>query len=242
MKLVPFEKLPSEFRNDEVKVYYDILYNKRKKLIIKRILDIIVSLLLIVVLFIPMCIIAFLVKLSSKGPVFYKQERITTNGKKFKILKFRSMLVNSDQCGELLTKQNDERITGIGKFIRKYRLDELPQIYHVLSGKMSLVGTRPEVTKYVMQYTPVMYATLLMPPGITSLASILFKDEDKMLKDGMDIDKTYLEVILPKKMKYNLRYIKRFGLRRDLFLLARTALEVLGFNRKGAKKCEKSSK
>lgn len=229
MLLKPFENLPDEFKNDEVKFYYDILDKKRKSLLVKRIADIVLSLIMIVLLAIPMLIIALIIKCSSKGPVLYKQERVTTYGRKFKILKFRTMKVGADKAG-LLTTENDDRITGIGKVLRKLRLDELPQIFHVLSGKMSIVGTRPEVTKYVDKYTPQMYATLLMPAGVTSLASIKFKDEDRILgeiSDPQKVDEIYMNEILPKKMIYNLKYIERFDFKRDIYLMYKTVKQVL---------------
>lgn len=230
MKLLPFEQLPSEFQNDEVKVYYDILDKKRNSLFFKRVTDIVLSSIMILFLILPMLIIATMIKCSSKGPVFYKQERVTQYGKKFKILKFRSMQVGADQCGELLTSKDDARVTKVGKILRKYRLDELPQIFHIFSGKMSLVGTRPEVTKYVEKYTPEMMATLLMPAGITSFASIKFKDEDELLDGCESVDEIYINKILPQKMRYNLKYISRFGFRRDIHLLTRTIKDVF-FNR-----------
>ncbi|MBQ7964617.1 MAG: sugar transferase [Ruminococcus sp.] len=229
MLLKPFENLPDEFKNDEVKHYYDILDKKRNSLLVKRIADILLALFMIVILAIPMLVIAVIIKCSSKGPVMYKQERVTTYGKKFKILKFRTMKVGADKAG-LLTTENDDRITGIGKVLRKLRLDELPQIFHVLSGKMSIVGTRPEVTKYVDRYTPVMYATLLMPAGVTSFASIKFKDEDRILGEITDpdkIDDIYMNEILPKKMRYNLKYIERFNFKRDIYLMYKTVKQVL---------------
>lgn len=229
MLLKPFENLPDEFKNDEVKHYYDILDKKRKSLLVKRIADIILSLIMIVLLALPMLIIALIIKFSSKGPVLYKQERVTTYGKKFKILKFRTMKVGADKAG-LLTTENDDRITAIGKVLRKLRLDELPQIFHVLSGKMSIVGTRPEVTKYVDKYTPEMYATLLMPAGVTSLASIKFKDEDRILGEISDperVDEIYMNEILPKKMRYNLKYIERFDFKWDIYLMYKTVKQVL---------------
>lgn len=230
MILKPYSELPAEFQNEEVKRYYDILDKKRTSLVVKRIADIFIALILIVILCIPMLVIAVLIKCTSKGPVLYKQERVTTYGKKFKILKFRSMTVGADSCGELLTFKNDTRITKVGKVLRKLRLDELPQIFHVLSGKMSIVGTRPEVTKYVECYTPVMYATLLMPAGVTSFASIKYKDEDRIIgevKDPSEIDKIYINEILPKKMKYNLKYIERFNFKRDIYLMYKTVKQVL---------------
>ena len=230
MILKPFDKLPKEFQNDEVKHYYDILLAKRNSLVVKRLADVILALIMIVVLALPMLVIAILIKTTSKGPVFYRQERVTTYGKKFMILKFRSMKVGADKGGELLTYKNDTRITKVGAVLRKLRLDELPQIFHVLSGKMSIVGTRPEVTKYVERYTPKMYATLLMPAGVTSLASIKYKDEDRIIgevDDPAKIDDIYMNVILPKKMRYNLEYIERFGFKRDIYLMLKTVKQVI---------------
>lgn len=229
MILKPFDSLPKEFQNNEVKRYYDILSKKRGSLIVKRATDVILALVMIVALLIPMIVIAVMIKCGSKGPVLYKQERVTIYGKKFKILKFRTMKVGADKDG-LLTIENDDRITKVGHLLRKLRLDELPQIFHVLSGKMSIVGTRPEVTKYVDKYTPVMYATLLMPAGVTSFASIKYKDEDKIIGDVTDpskIDEIYINEILPQKMRYNLKYIERFSFKRDIYLMYKTVKQVV---------------
>lgn len=225
--LLPFEKLPEKLQNDKVKPYYDILYKKRAVLFWKRVTDLLISFILLIILLIPMFILAIIVKCTSRGPILYKQKRVTTYGKVFNIFKFRTMVVNADQIGALVTSENDSRVTKIGRFLRKYRLDELPQVFNVLSGKMSIVGTRPEVPKYVDKYTDEMYATLLMPAGITSLASIKFKDEEKLLQDSNNIDEDYINKILPKKMRYNLKYIYRFGFRRDLYLMLKTVKEVI---------------
>lgn len=225
--LLPFEKLPEKLRNDKVKPYYDILYKKRRVLFWKRVTDLLICIFLLIILLIPMLILSIIVKCTSKGPVLYKQQRVTTYGKVFNIFKFRTMVVDADQMGALVTSENDNRVTKIGRILRKYRLDELPQVFNVLSGKMSIVGTRPEVPKYVDQYTDVMYATLLMPAGITSLASIKFKDEEKLLQDSNNVDEDYVNKILPKKMRYNLKYISRFGFRRDLYLMLKTVKEVI---------------
>ena len=229
MILLPFEKLPRKLQCEEVKKYYDILDKKRPSLVMKRVMDIILSLIIIILLILPMAVIAVIIKLTSEGPVLYKQVRVTTNNRRFKIWKFRTMTVGADQKGALVTSANDNRVTGIGKTLRKFRLDELPQVFHVLSGKMSFVGTRPEVVKYVERYTPEMMATLLMPAGITSLASIRFKDEDAMIGDVSDpdeVDRIYVEEILPKKMRYNLKYLYRFGFRRDIYLMVSTVKHV----------------
>ncbi len=223
----PFDKLPKQFVCNKVKPYYDILYNKRFSLALKRACDLFLGLIIFILLIIPMIIISVAIKLDSKGPVFYKQERVTKYGKFFNILKFRTMVVGADRLGSLVTADGDSRITKIGSFLRKYRLDELPQILNVLSGNMSIVGTRPEVSKYVNQYEPEYFATLLMPAGITSLASIKYKDEDKLLSEQEDIDKVYIEQILPEKMKYNLTYVKNFGFRSDIKLMLKTVIEVI---------------
>ena len=224
--MIPFEKLPSQFQCDEVKEYYDILCKKSSSRALKRITDIIISLILLVIIIIPIIIIAIIVKATSKGPVFYRQERVTTYGKKFKIFKFRTMVTGADKMGSLVTTDSDNRVTKIGKTLRKYRLDELPQIFNVLSGSMSIVGTRPEVQRYVDMYSPEYYATLLMPAGITSLASIMYKDEEKLLSGEDDVDFVYVNKILPEKMKYNLMYIKNFGFRADIKLMFKTIKEV----------------
>lgn len=221
-----FDKLPKQFQCDEVKYYYDILSKKTGSLVLKRITDLIFAVMLLVVLIIPIIIIAVAVKATSKGPVFYRQVRVTTYGKNFKILKFRTMVENADKIGSLVTTDSDSRVTKVGRFLRKYRLDELPQIFNVLSGSMSVVGTRPEVPKYVEQYKPEYLATLLIPAGITSLASIMYKDEEKLLSSEQDVDKVYIEKILPEKMKYNLQYTENFGFRSDLKLMLKTVKEV----------------
>ncbi|MBQ3284362.1 MAG: sugar transferase [Ruminococcus sp.] len=230
MLLLPYDRLPREFQCPEVKKYYDILDKKRMSLFLKRVTDIVLSLIMILILLLPMAVIAVIIKATSKGPVLYKQERVTTYGKRFRIWKFRTMTVGADQQGALVTSAHDNRVTGVGATLRKFRLDELPQAFHVLSGKMSFVGTRPEVVKYVERYTPEMRATLLMPAGITSLASIKFKDEDAMIGDVSDpdeVDRIYVEEILPKKMEYNLKYLSRFGFRRDIYLMFATIKNVV---------------
>ena len=221
-----FDKLPKQFQCEEVKYYYDILSKKTGSLVLKRITDLIFAVILVVVLIIPIIIIAVAVKATSKGSVFYRQVRVTTYGKNFKILKFRTMVENADKIGSLVTTDSDSRVTKVGRFLRKYRLDELPQIFNVLSGSMSVVGTRPEVPKYVEQYKPEYFATLLIPAGITSLASIMYKDEEKLLSSEQDVDKVYIEKILPEKMKYNLQYTENFGFRSDLKLMLKTVKEV----------------
>ena len=206
-----FDKLPEEFQNDEVRRYYDILSKKQASVIFKRAFDLFVSVILLIFLIIPIAVIAIAVKCDSKGPVMFRQERVTKYGRRFKIFKFRTMVVNAESLGTMVTTDSDSRVTRIGRKLRKYRLDELPQVFNVLSGSMTVVGTRPEVPKYVDMYEDKYYATLLLPAGITSLASIMYKDEEKLLASTEDADKVYVETILPEKMKYNLEYTEHFS-------------------------------
>ena len=214
-------------KTEEVRKYYDILRKKRAALFFKRVFDIIASFLMLLILLPVFIVLAIAIKIDSKGPVFYRQERITQYGRKFRIHKFRSMRVGADK-GSQITVDEDDRITKVGKFIRKIRLDEISQLIDVLAGNMTLVGTRPESPKYVEQYSPEMLATLLLPAGVTSEASIYFKDEAELLSGKEDPDKIYVETILPEKMYYNLRSIKKFGLFYDLVIMFKTVLAVLG--------------
>lgn len=231
MILKEFKKLPKEMQNDSVLKYYDILKQKKIMLLLKRFLDFIGSLILLILLSPILIILAILIKIDSKGPVFYRQERVTTNGKIFKIFKFRTMIQDADKRGALITGKQDSRITRIGNKIRKCRLDELPQLINILKGEMSFVGTRPEVKKYVDMYTDEMKATLLMPAGVTSMASIKFKDEDEIIskqtKSGKTVDEAYVNDILPEKMKWNLEYIKKFSIFEDLKICIETIGKVV---------------
>ena len=228
MLLKKWEDLPSYMKCDEVRTYYDILSSKKYSLILKRIFDVLVASVLLVILAIPMIIIAVRIKLDSPGPVFYRQERVTTYGKHFKIHKFRTMVSNADKIGTAVTVENDNRITRVGAKLRGLRLDELPQVLDVLSGNMSFVGTRPETVKYVDKYKPEYMATLLLPAGITSEASIRYKDEATLLNITDDIDRVYVEDVLPGKMKYNLDSIKNFSFWREIVTVFRTVFAVLG--------------
>lgn len=223
-----WDELPSYMKTDEVKEYYDILRTKQVSLVLKRAFDIVVGFLLLIVLAIPMAIIAVWIKLDSEGPVFYRQERITTYGKHFKIHKFRTMVSNADKIGTAVTVGNDSRITKVGAKLRGCRLDELPQVFDLISGNMSFVGTRPEAVKYVEKYKPEYYATLLLPAGITSEASIRYKDEAELLEAADDVDKVYMEEVLPGKMRYNLESIKSFSFFGDISTMFRTVFAVLG--------------
>ena len=228
MLLIPWDNLPEFMKCVEVKEYYDILSRRKVSLVNKRLFDIVVAIFMLIVLSLPMILIAVMIKTDSKGPVFYRQERVTKYGMHFKIHKFRTMVVNADKIGAVVTVNGDNRITKIGAILRKYRLDEFPQLFDVLSGKMSFVGTRPEAVKYVKKYKPEYFATLLLPAGITSEASIRYKDEAKLLDAANDVDSIYLNDVLPGKMIYNLKSIRSFSFAKELLTLIRTVMSVLG--------------
>lgn len=223
-----WEKLPDFMKTEEVRPYWESLNKKRCQLIAKRVFDVTMGLLLLIILAIPMLVLALWIKLDSEGPVFYRQERVTTYGKHFRIHKFRTMVSNADQVGTAVTVGNDSRITRVGSKLRGYRLDELPQLLDVLAGTMSFVGTRPEAVKYVERYKPEYNATLLMPAGITSECSIRYKNEDKLLDAADDVDRVYMEEVLPDKMKWNLQSVKHFGFVQDLKTMFRTVAAVFG--------------
>lgn len=223
-----WEDLPAFMRSDEVRPYWEGLWKKRGQLILKRAFDLVVSLILLIILAIPMAIIALLIKKEDPGPVLYRQERVTTYGKHFRIHKFRTMIVNADKIGTAITVGEDPRITKVGKKLRSLRLDELPQVFDVILGDMSFVGTRPEAVKYVEQYKPEYNATLLMPAGITSEASIRYKDEAKLLDAASDVDKVYMEQVLPAKMVWNLESVRRFRFLREILTMFRTVFAVIG--------------
>lgn len=222
-----WEELPEEMKKREVLRYYEILQKKRGALVAKRIFDVVMSVILILLLFPFMVLIGIAVKVTSPGEVIFRQVRVTTYGRRFRIYKFRTMISGAPQKGTQVTISGDARVTGIGHFLRKVRLDELPQLFNVLKGDMSFVGTRPEVEKYVEQYSDVMYATLLMPAGVTSTASIEYKEEERLLSEGEDVDETYVGQILPAKMEYNLKYIENYSFWGDIRILFRTVAAVL---------------
>ena len=232
MLICKWEKLPLEMQTDEVRKYYDILRKKNFSLFWKRVFDIFVSALMLIVLSPLFLILAIAIKIDSKGPVFYRQERLTQYGKHFRIFKFRSMVVNADK-GSQVTVDHDSRVTKVGRLIRKCRLDEVCQLIDIFRGTMTFVGTRPEVPKYVSEYSPEMMATLLLPAGVTSLASIYYKDEAELLNGAKDTDKVYIEKILPAKMYYNLKAIEKFGFWRDVKTMFMTVFAVCGKEYKG---------
>ena len=228
MILKEWDELPKFMRTPEVRPYWEVLHKRRWQLDLKRAFDFTVALIMLFVVAVPMLIIAVAIKLDSPGPVFYRQERVTAYGKKFKIHKFRTMINNAKKLGTSVTVNNDSRITKIGQKIRDYRIDELPQLIDVIQGNMSFVGTRPEAVKYVQKYTPEMYATLLMPAGITSEACIRYKKEYKLLDAADDVDKVYVEQVLPEKMVWNLESVRRFRFLREILTMFRTVAAVLG--------------
>ena len=226
MILKKWSDIPDNIKNSKTHEYYKKLNTKKNKLLIKRFLDILFSLILLILLLPIFMVLAICIKIDSNGPIFYRQERITTYGKKFRIFKFRTMVQDADKKGALVTMGQDPRITKVGNKIRKCRLDELPQLLNVIKGEMSFVGTRPEVEKYVNEYSNEMRATLLMPAGISSRASIEYKDEDeiinKYLSKGEKIDDIYVKRILPEKMKWNLEYIRKFNIWEDIKICFKT--------------------
>ena len=226
MIMKKWDKLPDVMKTDEVKPYYLALKKKTGSLIVKRLFDIIVSLILLILLSPVFLVISIMIKTDSKGPVMFRQVRVTQYGKTFRIFKFRTMVTDAEKLGTQVTVDNDSRITKTGNRLRKCRLDEIPQLLNIFKGEMSFVGTRPEVEKYVNCYTPEMMATLLLPAGVTSTASIAYKDEDRLLKDAVSPDDVYVKQILPEKMKYNLEYLKNFGFFYDIRVMIRTVTAV----------------
>lgn len=222
-----WEELPAFMQREEILPYYQVLSAKRGSLMGKRLFDVVFSLILILVLSPVMLVIGMAVKFSSPGEVMFRQVRVTTYGKRFRIYKFRTMVAGAPQKGSQVTVSGDARVTGVGKFLRKVRLDELPQLFNILKGEMTFVGTRPEVEKYVERYEPEMYATLLLPAGVTSTASIEYKDEERLLSGGTDVDEVYVREILPAKMEYNLKDIENYSFGRELAILFRTVWAVL---------------
>lgn len=228
-----WSELPKEMRKKEVSKYYKILCRRRQSLWLKRMLDLCLSVLLLILFAPVMLVIAIMIKRDSKGPVFFRQERVTQYGRTYRIFKFRTMVQNADKRGPLVTSGKDTRITKVGGKLRDLRLDELPQLLNVLTGDMSFVGTRPEVPRYVSRYTSEMCATLLLPAGITSRTSIAYKDEAEVLEEykikypEKSADDIYIEYILPEKMKFNLEYLEKFSIFGDLKIMFDTVLAVL---------------
>ena len=231
MILKKWDDIPENVKNEEVKKYYDILSKKKGQLVLKRLFDIVASFILLIILSPIMIVLAIVIKIDSKGSAFYRQERVTQYGRVFKIFKFRTMVQNADKIGTLITLGEDERITRVGKKIRKCRLDEIPQLFNIFIGDMSFVGTRPEIKKYTDLYTDEMKATLLMPAGVTSRASIEYRNEDEImniyLNKGEKVNDIYVKRVLPEKMKWNLKYIEHFNILRDIKIMLDTVISVI---------------
>lgn len=227
MRMISWEKLPPQMQTEAVKPYYEILQKKQISLIFKRLFDIVVSIIMLLILSPVFLVLAIAIKLDSKGPVFYRQVRVTQYGKEFRIFKFRTMVTNADKIGSQVTVGGDSRITRVGKVIRECRLDEIGQLLNILGGSMTFVGTRPEVPKYVEKYTSEMWATLLLPAGVTSEASIRYKDEAALLDAAEDVDATYIQDVLPGKMKYNLRSIQEYSFFKDIETMFQTVFAVV---------------
>ena len=221
-----FKDLPENLRTEEVRPYYEALQKHRGSLVLKRIFDFVVSLVLFCILLPFMIVIGILVGTTSRGGVFFCQERVTTYGRTFKIIKFRTMVANAEKLGSQVTTNRDSRVTAVGRFLRKVRLDELPQIINIIKGDMSFVGTRPEVPRYVKGYTKEMMATLLLPAGVTSEASIEYKDEERLLMASENVDETYINEVLPQKMQYNLDYLMDYSFGKDLKIMLKTVAAV----------------
>lgn len=222
-----WENLPDNMQTDSVRQYYEALRKKQAQLIVKRVFDVVVSLILLVVLSPVFLILWVAIRVDSKGAALFQQIRVTQYGREFRIYKFRTMVVDAEKLGAQVTTKGDSRVTRVGRFLRKCRLDELPQLVNILKGDMSFVGTRPEVPRYVAAYSDVMWATLLLPAGVTSTASIEYKDEDRLLSNAEDADKTYIDAILPEKMRYNLQYLLDYSFWKDIKIMIKTVLAVL---------------
>ena len=230
MMLKRWDDLPAQMRTPAVRPYYDALAKKRGSLIAKRIFDIGAALVLLILLSPVFLVLAVAIKLDSPGPIFYRQTRVTQYGREFRIFKFRTMVSGADRLGAQVTVSQDARITRVGRLIRRCRLDEISQLLNVLDGTMTFVGTRPEVPQFVAAYTPEMWATLLLPAGITSEASILYKDEDRLLAQAGNVDDAYVNQVLPGKMRYNLYAVKHFSFWFEIRTMFRTVFAVMGKN------------
>lgn len=224
-------QMPQFMKNHYTLEAVKVLEKKKATLVFKRLFDICLSLILLVILSPVFLVLAICIKLEDGGPIFYRQQRITTYGRVFRIFKFRTMILNADKMGPLVTQDNDSRITKIGKKIRDFRLDEIAQLINVLTGDMTFVGTRPEVQKYVDAYSEEMMVTLLLPAGITSRSSIEFRNEadkiSKWMEQGLTADEAYIQKILPEKMRYNIDYISELSITQDIKVMLQTVFAVL---------------
>jgi lipopolysaccharide/colanic/teichoic acid biosynthesis glycosyltransferase len=205
-----------------------ILQQKRLQLILKRIFDIVVSFVGLVILSPLFLILAIAIARDSKGPVFFKQTRVGRNGVPFKIYKFRTMVEDAEARGMQLTVGDDSRITNVGTFLRKTKIDELPQLINVFKGEMSFVGPRPEVPKYVGLYTEDQRQVLMVRPGITDLASIEYRNESELLATADNPEKVYIEEVMPRKIELNKKYIENISLCGDIRIIFKTLASLVG--------------
>ncbi len=214
-------------KSDEPVNFDEVMSKKKFTLFAKRVFDIVASFLGLTVLFVPFLIVAIIIKCTSKGPVFFRQERVGKGGKTFRIFKFRTMVVDAEKKGLQITVGKDSRVTGIGKFLRKTKMDELPQLINVLIGQMSFVGPRPEVPHYVEMYSDYQRNILRVKPGITELASIVYRDENEVLAGSDDPEQTYINEIMPKKIELNMEYIQKMSFWYDIKLIFKTFAAIL---------------
>jgi lipopolysaccharide/colanic/teichoic acid biosynthesis glycosyltransferase len=227
MRLLRWDELPQKMQNEQVRRYYEHLANQRFSLFLKRSFDLFFAIILLIFMLPLFLVITIAITMDSKGSIFFRQTRITQYGREFKIFKFRTMVQDAEKIGAQVTVKSDPRITKVGHFLRIHRLDEYPQLLNIITGDMTFVGTRPEVPKYVAYYTDEMLATLLLPAGVTSEASIYYKDEAQILDGVEDVDKTYIKVVLPEKMAINLSSIENYSVRNDLITLTRTIIIII---------------
>ena len=204
-----------------------VLEKRKLQLALKRLMDIVISGAALFVLWPVLLLAAAAIKIDDPGPVFYRQVRVGRNGKEFRIFKFRTMVVDADRKGLQITVGRDSRITRVGAFLRKTKLDELAQLINVFVGEMSFVGPRPEVPKYVNMYTPYQRQVLLVRPGITDYASIAYRNENDMLEGAEDPERMYIDVIMPDKIELNMKYLREISPVADIRLILSTIIAVI---------------
>ena len=213
--------------NDQPLEIAALLARRRPQLIAKRAMDIAISAAALCVLWPVFLLIALAIVIDDPGPVFYRQVRVGRGGKPFRIFKFRTMVVDADKKGLSITVGRDSRITRVGAFLRKTKLDELAQLLNVLCGQMSFVGPRPEVPRYVELYTPYQRQVLLVRPGITDYASIAYRNENDLLAGADDPERMYIETIMPDKIELNMKYLREISPLADLRLILKTVIAVI---------------
>lgn len=204
-----------------------VLNRKKGQLFLKRAFDIVVSLIGLIILSPIFLVISIMIKLDLSGPIFFKQTRVGKDGREFKIYKFRTMVQDAEKLGMQITVGEDCRVTRVGRFIRKTKLDELPQLINVFIGDMSLVGPRPEVPKYVAMYDEVQKNILKVRPGITDYASIEFRDENELLAESNDPEEMYIKEIMPTKFALNVKYLNDISILKDIKIIFKTLYKVL---------------